>query len=68
MIQTLELIPDTNEHSACVIKMSLTAQEGKTGRPDEVLLELGIDSSVVLIERTKIHFNNERQHDQSDCK
>ena len=68
MIQTLELIPDTNEHSGCLIKMTLTAQEGKTGRPDEVLLELGIDPSVVLIERTKIHYNNESQHDQSDCK
>lgn len=37
-----------------VLQMHLSATEGKTGRPDEVLLELGVDPSETSITRTRL--------------
>lgn len=39
-----------------VLHMRLLAQEGATGRPDEVLEALGVDRMRVRIERTALHF------------
>jgi radical SAM-linked protein len=39
-----------------VLWMKLKAQEGATGRPDEVLLALGIPREHARIERTALHF------------
>ena len=40
------------------ITLLLKAQEGATGRPDEVLKELGIDPSYTRIHRKKIHLTS----------
>ena len=37
------------------IKMRLTAKEGATGRPEEVLLALDLDPSLAKIQRTDLH-------------
>jgi hypothetical protein len=42
--------------SESVIHMRLTAREGATGRPEEVLAALGIPSEDSLIERTRLIF------------
>jgi len=39
------------------IQMHLLARSGASGRPDEVIKELGIDPASCKFERTKIHFN-----------
>ena len=39
-----------------ILDMRLTAQEAATGRPDEVLLALGIAREQARIERTALHF------------
>jgi radical SAM-linked protein len=42
-----------------ILEMRLKAQEGATGRPDEVLLALGIGRDHARIERTALHFKRE---------
>jgi radical SAM-linked protein len=46
-------IREDNVHQP-VLQMHLSATEGKTGRPDEVLLELGVDPSETSITRMRL--------------
>ncbi len=50
----IEISISENDMHQPILQMHLTATEGKTGRPDEVLLELGIDPSDTLISRTRL--------------
>lgn len=52
LIQNLSLIQ--TPEGMVGIEMLLSASEGKTGRPDEVLLQLGIDPSLVDITRVEL--------------
>jgi radical SAM-linked protein len=45
------------DNSLFQIYMHLLSRSGATGRPDEVLKELGIDPAACEIERSLIHFN-----------
>ncbi len=51
LIGSIELHPSAGDQPARLV-MRLAAQEGRTGRPDEVLLQLGIDPSAAIITRT----------------
>jgi radical SAM-linked protein len=55
LIESLEVRP-TPAGEAKMLTMRLMAQEGATGRPDEVLEALGIRRSEARIERTALHF------------
>lgn len=55
LIECLRLSKPTSE-TAGRIQMTLKAQEGATGRPDEVLEALGIPREVARIERTALTF------------
>jgi radical SAM-linked protein len=50
----IEISIPANDMHHPILQMHLTATEGKTGRPDEVLLALGIDPSETLITRTRL--------------
>jgi len=50
----LDLRITQTENGTLEIDMLLSASEGKTGRPDEVLLELGLDPSLADIIRTEL--------------
>ena len=52
LIQTIEVMRQPSKHPS--LMMILKAEEGKTGRPEEVLLELGIDPAETMIERTHL--------------
>jgi radical SAM-linked protein len=52
LIEDLRLVPDL----APVLCMRLSAREGATGRPEEVLAELGIPTNSTRIERTRLIF------------
>jgi radical SAM-linked protein len=52
LIQTIEVIRQPSKHPS--LRMVLKAGEGMTGRPEEVLLELGIDPAETMIERTHL--------------
>jgi len=52
LIQNLSLIQ--TPEGMVGIEMLLSAREGKTGRPDEVLLQLGIDPSLADITRVEL--------------
>ena len=51
-----ELWLEAADEDQCTLGMKLRAGEGGTGRPDEVLAELGLTDQVERITRTQIHF------------
>ena len=53
----LGLEPRKSINSNIQIHMHLLARSGASGRPDEVIKELGIDPAACEFERTIIHFN-----------
>lgn len=53
LIQRLEVFPG-DETETAKLRMSLTATEGATGRPDEVLEALNVDREDARIERTRL--------------
>ncbi len=53
LIQELEIASNGTEHPS--IRMKLTAKEGATGRPEEVLLALDLDPSTAKIHRIHLH-------------
>ena len=55
LIERLEARGVPNGDGA-ILAMRLKSQEGATGRPDEVLLALGIRVEHARIERTALHF------------
>ncbi|MBL8049762.1 MAG: DUF2344 domain-containing protein [Anaerolineales bacterium] len=53
----IEMISVITEPNGTVwLKMTLAAREGATGRPEEVLSELGIESETTYVERTRLIF------------
>ena len=61
LIQELTLLPDDDEQNARLF-MRLNAQEGATGRPDEVLDEMGISPQTALVIRIKIIYAPVEEH------
>jgi radical SAM-linked protein len=57
LIEELRLIEE-EAHNKQLLYMRLTAKEGLTGRPEEVLSEMGIPAESTGIKRTKILFSN----------
>ncbi len=57
LIEDLRLLPalDTMPASVCIF-MRLSARESATGRPEEVLRELGIEPNNTRVERTRLIF------------
>jgi radical SAM-linked protein len=53
LVETLLLVEE--DKGAGRLKMRLTLLPGQTGRPDEVLAELGFDPLDIRVERTAIH-------------
>lgn len=56
LIETLTIQPATDSGQP-ILAMRLTARDGATGRPDEVLAELGINPNRTRITRTALLFN-----------
>ena len=54
-ILSIDVLPE-DEEGRQRLQMHLTAQPGATGRPDEVLAELGIDPLACLVHRTELVF------------
>lgn len=52
LIHDLEISQDLQEQ--CSLRMVLNVGEGSTGRPEEVLLSLGLDPANTLIQRTQL--------------
>lgn len=57
LIEALDIIRDVGSHNH--LRMRLAAREGATGRPDEVLLELGLDPDHAHIHRSALIFDGE---------
>ena len=55
LIEEIERTPEDELHRQC-IHLRLTAQEGATGRPEEVLLEMGLSPLRARVERTHLIF------------
>jgi len=55
LIEELQLIPNDKDGRQR-LKMRLTAREGATGRPDEVVDQMGYDPQATLIIRTRLIF------------
>jgi radical SAM-linked protein len=53
LIEDLQLLPP-DEDGCHRLHMALAAQEGHTGRPEEVLAELGYDPAAARVERTRL--------------
>ena len=53
----LELRINLTGNESAVIEMLLSASEGKTARPDEVMLELGLDPTLSDITRVQLNRN-----------
>jgi radical SAM-linked protein len=58
LIETLQLMPEAGS-GAQRIAMRLSAREGATGRPEEVLEALGVPGQVARIERTRLILKSE---------
>jgi radical SAM-linked protein len=57
LIEGLSVIPNEQGYSA--LQMKLAARPGATGRPEEVLLEMGKDPLLSRIEKTDLDFSSE---------
>ena len=57
MVSDSMLMDEEQPPALPAIFMRLSAREGATGRPEEVLDVLGIAFEGTRIERTKLHFN-----------
>ena len=57
LIEELNLITDTKSESGPKIFMRLSAREAATGRPEEVLSELGVAANDAHIERSRLIFH-----------
>jgi radical SAM-linked protein len=56
LLEGLGMLPDATGIGACTLFIKLSAREGATGRPEEVLAELGISARNARIERTRLIF------------
>lgn len=57
LIESLEIVPSTNDET--ILRMRLAAREGASGRPDEVLLEMGFNPEQAHIHRMEIFFETD---------
>jgi len=57
LIHAIEIIPPSSLKPFPSLRMLLSAREGATGRPEEVLSTLGIDATEVRVERTRLLLN-----------
>lgn len=55
LIEELRLLPAAEDGSVCIF-MRLSARESATGRPEEVLRELGLEPNSARVERTRLIF------------
>lgn len=55
LVLELERLPE-DENGQARIRALLSAQEGATGRPEEVILALGGDPALTRVERTRLEF------------
>ena len=55
LIQSLDLHPQS-DGMKCQLDMCLSARDGATGRPDEVILALGLNPFEFLYHRVMLHF------------
>jgi len=60
LVLRLALVAETPDGCAR-LQMELLAQEGATGRPDEVLRQLGVDPLAIRCTRTAIHFKSSEE-------
>lgn len=58
LIEKMEILP-TDEEGRQRLYLRLTAQEGATGRPEEVADEMGIDPNSTRVHRTGLIFKDE---------
>ena len=56
LVEMLSVVTESN--GTIWLRMTLAAREGATGRPEEVLLALGIEPETARVERTKLIFIN----------
>jgi radical SAM-linked protein len=56
LIEAIRVLPEDENGHQC-LEMRLRAGEGTTGRPDDVLIELGIDPLTTRIHRTMIELS-----------
>jgi radical SAM-linked protein len=54
LVEMLSVVTESN--GKIWLRMTLAAREGATGRPEEVLIALGIEPETVRVERTKLIF------------
>jgi len=59
LIEHLEVLRPNNEKQ--FLKLRLSAREGATGRPEEVLKALGIDPFSTSVHRTKLYLKEKIQ-------
>jgi radical SAM-linked protein len=57
LIETLSITAEAEDRVG--LKMKLSAREGASGRPDEVLLEMGYDPEQAHIHRQQLFFDSE---------
>lgn len=57
LIEELTVKPPAAPDESPLLIMQLSAREGATGRPEEVLVELGFDPLAARVLRTAIHFS-----------
>jgi len=60
LVEQLELDEDTS-----VLRMQLACREGATGRPEEVLAQLGLDAADCAVKRTRLIFNSPSESSES---
>lgn len=56
LIETLSVVPGSADQPAVVLHMQLSAREGATGRPEEVLEALGLDPLAARVRRIDLIF------------
>lgn len=54
LIEDLRLLEMAPDKGSALITMRLSAREGSTGRPDEVIAALGLDPAAARVERTQL--------------
>ncbi len=62
LIEDLRLEPGDGEQEQPALMMRLAAREGATGRPEEVLLALGVDPAEARVHRTALHLVETKPH------
>ncbi len=59
LIQNISLTEPSKDEPRVKVKMTLSAREGATGRPEEVLAELGVAAETAHVERVRLVFRTD---------